>query len=178
MRRAAGLGLAGLIAATAALPLAAQPEPVEPALPFDATVTEACLAGRTDPVGRSACIGVAAAHCLTASGEINEPEVYVRCYEAETADWQGRLADVMARLASTGATSDAAEAAGPGSGRRAALEVAQAAWAAWRDAECAFALRMAEGGGSEAVTSASCAMRLTAERALMLDHVSIQQVGP
>ncbi|AXC50493.1 DUF1311 domain-containing protein [Paracoccus suum] len=183
MRSAAGLFAGLAVAALTVMPLAAQqaaaPAPGQAdAAPFDATITEACLSGRSDPSSRSGCIGIAAAHCLAASGEINDAPVYVRCYDAEAADWQARLTDVLGRLSSSGAASDTAEAAGPGSGRRAALEVAEAAWANWRDAECAFARRLAQGGGGEALAGASCVMRLTAERALMLEQTAQQQVGP
>ena len=145
---------------------------------FDPAIVEACLGIRRGPVPRAGCIGIAAARCLDTLGVTAEPEAIAGCYRAEGAVWQGHLQDTLARLAETAAGSDTAEQAGPGTGRRAALEVAQAAWADWAAAECGFARRMAAGGGAEVAAEAACAMRLAAERALMLDATETVQEGP
>lgn len=145
---------------------------------FDPGIVDACLTIRTGTVGRSGCIGVAASRCLDALGPVAEGDALARCYTAETQVWSARLTEALARLSDSAATSDRAEQAGPGSGRRAALEVAQAAWANWRDAECGFARRMAAGGGAERPTDAACLMHLTAERALALTDAATAQEGP
>lgn len=165
-----GLAVALLLAGPAFGQDAAAPADTSAGAPYDESIVPACLTGRLGLRDRSNCIGVAAAQCLDRLPEVAEAMSFASCFTAEEAQWAARLTEALASYQDSMAMSDRAEGVAPGTGRVDRLHDAQAAWEAYRDAECELQRRAAEGGAGEPVPVAACRMTLTGMRALGVEQ--------
>lgn len=115
----------------------------------------ACVDAATTHDALWQCKGVVATPCLNAPE--NESTVgMIDCANREGEQWQALLDAEIAFL-------DADDAS-----RSASLASATAAWANWRQAECAYQASENEGGSLARVTAAACGADLTADRAIAL----------
>lgn len=148
-----------LALALAAAPLAAQP--------YDDRIVEACLAahwgGQND---RESCIGIAARVCMPV-GEAGA-DAAIACHQAEAAQWAEMLDETLTALrAQLGEGETPSEDAGEPESVQ-ALDRAQEAWQAFRDATCEVdALRWPDADIGRA-DRAECLTRLTARQVLEL----------
>lgn len=145
-------------------------------------IIDACLAahwgGQND---REACIGIAARACMPV-GE-GGADVAVSCHEAEAAQWSAMLDETLDalrfQLANGRADGTPGPDGAPGQGAAAdgpagALDRAQAAWEAFRDATCDFdAVRWPDTEIGRA-DRAECIMRLTARQVFELQSRLVQ----
>jgi uncharacterized protein YecT (DUF1311 family) len=126
-----------------------------------------CLdAAERDPAAEAACAGVETTACLAARPEGETPEGLAACAAAEAAAWDAVLAGVEAEvvaLVRALAAAEDPEAAQPGP-REALLVAAQAAWGAFRDADCAEEAALWEAGPMRDAAAAQCRTARTAER--------------
>ena len=118
---------------------------------------EACVAAAfAEDRGLDTCIGVMSGPCIDEPG--GETTVGMReCLGAERTQWQALVDDFVPRL-----KADASPNA------LAALEAYVAAHNDWRDARCAYARTVYEGGSLAQVVSAACLRNATAEFAIDL----------
>jgi len=147
--------------------------PAAPAAAEDAPLpgpvaTESCLAAADgDDAARRACIGRAASACMqTEAGQTTAG--MVACLASERDWWEARRGAALAGVLDAMTRSDA-ELAGLGSALppRAPLgTAAEAAWTAWKAAECAFEAAQWDGGTGAGPAALSCDLQLTGERAL------------
>ncbi|MBY0564887.1 MAG: DUF1311 domain-containing protein [Hyphomonadaceae bacterium] len=144
--------IASLFVAACATPVGAQ-EDVSPA----ASSLEACLAAAfAEERELATCMGVISGPCIDEPG--GETTVGTReCLATERAQWQA-LVDEYVRRLKADATPNAL----------AALEAYVAAHDEWRDARCAYARTLYEGGSLAQVVSAACLRNATAEFAIDL----------
>ena len=139
----------------------------------DMTLTEACLAKAGDDHAKRACVGIAAEACIaTPDGESNVGMGW--CLGTEGDWWEARRRAAATALAAVASETDAAN-------RDAGVDVAEiapritaaeAAWSAWRDAECAIDEAFWGGGSGMGVAVTACRMTLTAERVLRLERLA------
>jgi uncharacterized protein YecT (DUF1311 family) len=111
------------------------------------------------------CLGAASNACQMASADGSTTQGIVACLQAETDIWDGFLNGEYKEL--QGQLKVADEDGGSIS-RVDALRDAQRAWIAFRDADCMLAYAQYQDGTIRSVISASCVMRMTAERTLTL----------
>jgi uncharacterized protein YecT (DUF1311 family) len=101
------------------------------------------------------CRGVIANRCLEQHGPGTMSDVL--CWSAEGDAWDREIAAEIGRRAQNPDGHDPAR-----------LAAAQAAWEAWRDAECDYWAWEEGGGSGEQVIRVACAVNLTIDRALGL----------
>ena len=160
-----------LIALALALPATggAVAQDTAQAVAYDAQILTACRKD-TAPGDARSCIGKASAQCMkTPDGSTTVG--MVSCMGQELDQWDAMLNASYAALLETTARNDG-ELAKLGSAAKASepiLRDAQRKWVAWRDAECSFVASKWQGGSGAGPAATSCAMTLTAERALALD---------
>ncbi len=147
----------------AALPAAAQE------LRFDTGPVEACLAA-AEPGQQDACIGGAAAACMAAPGGDTTVGMGV-CLGFERDWWASRLAAAQAALAAQDRAQDAemAELGASVPPLAPPLDAMQRAFAAFRDAACAYEHATWGNGTGGGPAHAGCMMELTARQALRLE---------
>jgi uncharacterized protein YecT (DUF1311 family) len=122
-----------------------------------------CLAEAAEP---QACRDVVARACFDRPG--SETTLgSVRCAQEEEVAWDAARAEAEAEL-TRGLTELGA----------ATWEGAAAAWAEWRDRQCAFEATIYEGGSLAKVVAAGCRARLVAERALYVrEQIELRDGG-
>lgn len=135
---------------------------VQADVPFvDEAVVEACFAsadGRASPI----CVGNAANACQAQLETIKTLDI-VACNQLETQVWD----QLMARELKTTHTF-LEDTAAPDAPILEALDDAQAAWVAFRDAECLLSYTIYWDGSIRNIVASSCHMRMTAERSVAL----------
>jgi uncharacterized protein YecT (DUF1311 family) len=143
-----------LIAALTAAPVAMAQR--APAAPEDPKQTlDRCIA-KTAISALERCVGATSTPCQnTEGGETTLGQV--ACLNVERALWEQHLAAVTTDLLGDLSKPSAAK-----------LATAQKAWAAWRDAKCAFDATVYEGGSLARVVMAHCLMRETGMRTVTL----------
>ncbi len=118
--------------------------------PFDPGILEGC--------SEAACIGAGAEACREAVEGGLTLGAEVGCFWAESRYWEARSARAEAATA---------EAFGAAAGE---LEILRARWDAYTEAFCVFQRAVEFGDGALGkLVSSSCAMRMTAERALFFE---------
>ncbi len=131
------------------------PSPPESAQAQQQPSIEACVAAAASHDALWRCKGAVADPCMNAPDGQSTMGM-IQCQDREGAAWQALLdADVARR-----------ERDDPGRGER--LAAANAAWSAWRDAECAYQASEAEGGSLAGVIAAGCHSDVTADRVIAL----------
>lgn len=100
-----------------------------------------------------ACIGAAADPCIDEEG--GATMAYVLCFSYEADTWRELMDGATARLTAEQSYRDPHR-----------LSAATKAWQTWMEAECDYWAWQEGGGSGEQVDRASCAMRITAERAI------------
>lgn len=148
--------LIALLASALALPAGADEVPDH--TQSDAVVMNDCLDSE-EIQAPIECIGAVSNHCQEVPGGGSTVGM-VQCLERETDFWDTLLNTRYEELA---------QALAPAAFE--ALQEAQRAWIAFRDAECAFEHAVWGDGTIRAVAGASCMLEITAERALGLDAV-------
>ena len=119
------------------------------------------------------CIGKAAIACMEAPGGDTTAGMS-ECLRREVREWDmlmtawqdGALRQARAADDELKELGSAADPAAP------ALERAQAAWAAYRDAACLYESLRYQGGTAGGPASADCLLQLTADRALRLRDIA------
>ena len=131
---------------------------------------EACYADATDTAGREACIGTMASTCMDNQDGGHTTLGMSSCLNGEATVWDGFLNVEYKATREFAKAMDADEAEYfPELARRAeTLLVAQRAWLAFRDAECALAYAEWGSGSMRTIAYADCVMRMTAERTIRL----------
>lgn len=121
----------------------------------------ACVAeAERDPEAERACVGVQALACVDAGADA------ATCHAAETAGWEAALEALRSEVAALMRLDAGVDGPVPGEGL---LDGAEAAWAAFRDADCALAAaHWDEDAEMRARAGAQCRMERTAARALEL----------
>ena len=141
---------------------------------LDTAAMESCLKAAAEPAAKYACIGRAAAACEEKPGGDTTAGMG-DCLGAERDWWKARLTDTYDRLEAVHKESDATVADLPEVPPQApALEAAQKAWLAWREAECAYQQGFFAGGSAAGPAALSCEMTLTAQRAIDLGASLLQ----
>ncbi len=157
-----------VLAAACALVLAGPAQAQD--LIFSPAGTEACIAEA--PGAEASCIGASAQACMLDTPGGSSTVVTGGCLERERLYWDARLnAAYRARMAEA----RAADADARAQGYRAppqedALREMQRAWIAFRDARCTWAASLWGGGTGGGPAAIGCAMQLTGEQALYLEH--------
>ncbi|MDO5646445.1 lysozyme inhibitor LprI family protein [Paracoccus sp. (in: a-proteobacteria)] len=130
---------------------------------YDPDILWSCLDVRADTP--DACIGIAAARCSDSS-----TAGMVSCLSAETDQWDNMLNDAyQVAMAESEAADAEAKALGMTTPETAPLlRDAQRAWMAWRDATCAYAGAVYQGGTAAAPAVQNCVMDMTARQALAM----------
>ena len=143
----------GMLAVTIPTPAAmAQELEVEP------WVVEECFeTGRDQGRSLPPCVGAAAARCQNRPGGGTTLGIS-QCLMAETGAWAGLMQTALARKSQTLSQKD------PGLAQ--ALAATQAAWAAYREAECGLQYRVWIEGSIRTIVAGNCHLRKTAARAL------------
>ena len=135
-----------------------QPASANSDRPYDVALIPACVAaaGASRPAVE-ACKGAGAGPCPASDDGVIG---LVLCWDAEASSWRDVLDRAYAQR----------RAAEPQ--RRRSLGRAQAAWARWRDVECAYRGDEEDGGSGAQVDQARCIADMTADRAIDLLHRS------
>ena len=116
---------------------------------------EACVGAATTHDTLWRCKGILAEACMnTRDGQTTMG--MIQCQDGEAAAWQALLDANLARLDRDDPT------------RAERLSAANAAWSAWRDAECAYQASEAEGGSLAGVIAAGCHSDVIADRVIAL----------
>jgi uncharacterized protein YecT (DUF1311 family) len=132
-----------------------QPAVQQPSAVQQHTSVEACVAAATTHEHLWQCKGVVAMSCVdTPEGQTTAG--MIECQSREAQAWQALLDAQLARL----------QADDPA--RNEPLAAANAAWRAWRDAECGYQASEAEGGSLASVIAAGCEADVTADRVIAL----------
>lgn len=113
-----------------------------------------CVAAAQGREALERCKGIVVAACRREPENLDSTMGLVLCNDREATEWQGILEAQIARVSERQ------------SNRAEELAAAQAAWEAWRDAECAFHRADAEGGSGEQVVQVACILDLTANRVI------------
>lgn len=122
----------------------------------DIAQTTQCFANTEVGMTTADCIGAAASTCMEQAGGFST-QAMSACVDAETAQWDGFLnAEYKARMATI--TQD----------QKAALQTAQRAWIAYRDADCGLQYQMFSDGSIGTNILSGCRLGYTSARALML----------
>jgi len=100
-----------------------------------------------------ACVGASANPCIDEEGE--STMAYVLCFSSEAETWRGLMDAAMARVSAEQTERDPQR-----------LSRATSAWETWMETECEYWAWQEGGGSGEQVERASCALGLTAERAI------------
>lgn len=129
-------------------------------LSVDRATVEACFqSGREDATALPGCVGEAAAQCQTRPGGATTLGIG-ECLAAETVVWSGLM---------TQAYDDAIARLGPSDARlTSALEESQAAWVAYRAADCGLQYVVWMEGSIRTVVAGTCHLKKTAARAFDL----------
>jgi len=128
---------------------------------IDRGMVEACFGtGRAAFETRPDCIGDAAARCQARPGGETTLGI-AECLTAETGVWAGLMSAALERK-----TQDFEQQA---AGLPQALAKAQAAWAAYRDAECGLRYQVWIEGSIRTIIAGQCHLQKTAARALEVD---------
>lgn len=147
------VAIPGLAWAQRAADLSAQVDPAQ---------VQACL-DAARPVDRSPdCAGDAARACQARPGGETTLGV-TECLMAETAVWDDLMRAALSDQAETLARQDAS--------LPPQLEAAQAAWAAYRDAQCGLVYAIWMEGSIRTILAADCHLAKTAQRAVELRHL-------
>jgi uncharacterized protein YecT (DUF1311 family) len=165
------LTLAGLLGV--ALPAAGQE------VVFSPEATETCLAAAEDALARTACIGKAADACMAGPDGGSNAGIGA-CLVAEAGFWEAHRERAFGALIEI-ETRNAAELEALGSAAPSSIEALQAmdrAWAAWRDAACAYEVSQWGGGSGGGPAEAACVMELTGKQALALEAWLRARSGP
>jgi uncharacterized protein YecT (DUF1311 family) len=164
-KRLAILAASVVLAAAAALPAAADEPAPEPASDagFVGQCLDAHLSGGAAGAER-ACVGLIAYACM------NRPEGrstigQSACLLREAAAWEILMRESLATLGERVLAHDAASSAGEAAP---ALDRAQAAWADYAEAECAYAYALWGEGSFRQVAGADCRLNVMARRAIQL----------
>lgn len=155
----AGLLAAGLAAAGLAAPAWAE-DAAE-----DARIA-GCIAEASDDAARAACIGQLAGDCMATGPQAQTTIGMAECLQAEFAVWDRLLNAGYAEVMAAARAADAAD--GASGAREDALRIAQRAWIAFRDADCAEEAGIAGSGSIRLIIGPQCMMQHTAERSLDL----------
>ena len=125
--------------------------------PENQATLETCLAAAfADERELTTCMGAISGPCIDEPG--GETTVGTReCLAAERTQWQALVEDYVQRLQANASPTASA-----------ALEAYVAAHDEWRDARCAYARTVYEGGSLAQVASAACLRNATAEFAIDL----------
>ena len=115
----------------------------------------ACVAAATTHDALWQCKGVAASPCMNTPGGETTMGM-IDCNGREQEQWQALMDAEIARV---NADDD---------GRSAQLAASNAAWEAWRQAECEYQASEYEGGSLAGVMAAACSADLTADRVIAL----------
>ncbi|MGH6951199.1 MAG: lysozyme inhibitor LprI family protein [Vitreimonas sp.] len=154
MRRT--LMVLALIAASCspAPPQTAETPPAqEPTATVQHASVQACVAAAATHEQLWQCKGVVATPCMdTPEGQTTAG--MIDCNSREAQAWQGLLDAELTRLQADDPT------------RKEPLAAANAAWRAWRDAECSYQAGEAEGGSLAGVIAAGCEADVTADRVI------------
>lgn len=138
------------------------------------TGVEDCLTGADGTKAATDCIGQAADRCMAQAEGGYSTLGMSMCMHAETDAWDILLNGAYQQALATAKKMDANEAAHfRGFAVRAEkLRVAQRAWIAFRDAQCAFDYAVWGSGSMRNIAGASCFLQMTAERAIELNFLS------
>jgi uncharacterized protein YecT (DUF1311 family) len=149
--------IASQFVAACATPVGAQEDATRAASSLEACLTSAFAEDRE----LSTCMGVVSGPCMDEPG--GETTVGMReCLATERTQWQALVDEYVRRL-----EADATPSA------LVALEAYVAAHDTWRDARCAYARTVYEGGSLAQVVSAACLRNATAEFAIdLFEHVN------
>lgn len=130
-------------------------------VPIDRGLVKACFdTGRAGPYALPPCVGDAAALCQQRSGGDTTLGI-AECLMAETGVWSASMNAALERKMEELSQQE------PGLSQ--ALAETQAAWAAYRDAECGLQYRIWAGGSIRTIVAGHCHMHKTAARALEVD---------
>lgn len=152
---AAAIGAAivvGLTPAHAAPPLAGAAPPSA----AERAVFESCLADAASGGDAKACVARVADACIAKDGGETTVGI-IACDGRETALWSARIAAIVSELTAHHSPAQAA-----------ALAAARAEFERWREAKCAYAASIAEGGSLARVVATRCRLETTAAWALDL----------
>lgn len=122
---------------------------------------EACLAGVTTLDEVPGCLGAWSTACTEERIGAGEDVHDGACQAGEAALWEARVARILAA---------AAERLAGKAGGVDALEADQAAWIAWRDANCHLAKASASAGFA-GIDAGACRMQRAVEREMMLEAI-------
>ena len=130
-------------------------------LEIEPWVVTACFeTGRDQGQSLPPCVGDAAARCQNRPGGGTTLGIS-QCLMAETGAWAGLMQTALERKSQALSQKD------PGLAE--ALAATQAAWAAYRDAECGLQYRVWIEGSIRTIVAGQCQLRKTAARALQVD---------
>lgn len=122
----------------------------------DPAQTDQCFADTESGITAPDCVGAAASTCMEQVGGFSTQGMSA-CVDAETALWDGFLnTQYKARMAALTKS------------QKAALQSAQRAWIAYRDADCGLQYEMFSDGTIRSNIYAGCMLNYTSARALML----------
>lgn len=140
--------------------------------PFDAQLTQACLAEAVDIAAKRDCIGLSAAACADASvGGFNTRSM-TACMGDELALFDALLNTEYAQVRKLAAELDKQEGGAsfdPVSMVDRLVQM-QRAWIAFRDATCAYEQRQFDGGTLGRLVQVDCMATMTAEQAFRLQN--------
>lgn len=123
-----------------------------------ANTIEACFQQNPEEAARTAnCIGQYSQACMRLSADGETTSGMIRCTSQEYQAWDGRLNAAYTQLR-----------AGIEPERADALQAAQRAWIALRDADCAFDASAYEGGTLQPLIHEQCLLGYAARRSLRL----------
>lgn len=153
-----------VLAVFAAMDAQAAGDAYEPTDDHFQTMYDCLEASRQSTVAEieSGCVGIVANPCLekpdnqSTHGMAGCAQREARIWDALLNDWYGSARDALPKSV------------------RKDFRDAQRAWIKWRDAKCAFARNMFEGGTMGIPIAADCMMTTTARRALELRSLVVQ----